>query len=92
MKNMNKHKYNVVLEEQSTDSSLQFEIGSHDDLFGILERMSSNESLDENTRNALIVGIKSIGSVLMANKETQPLSNLMPHFKELMKTLKKGLA
>ena len=92
MKSMNKHTYIVDLEEQGSRSSLQFEIGSHDDLFGILKRMGGNEDLDENTRNALIVGIKSMGSAIMSNRDSAVMTGLMPHFKELMKALKTGLA
>ena len=91
-----KYTYNVVLEQQPAGddgaSSQQFEFESHDDVFTILEGLRGQESLDENTRAALVVGIKSLGYAMLANKDSQTMSNLMPHFKELMKELKKGLA
>lgn len=87
-----KYAYNVTLKQQGSDTNLQYEFGSHDDLFKILDRVEGKSSLDDNTCAALIVGIKSLGSALMANKDTKPMSDLMPHFKEMMKALKNGLA
>ncbi len=91
------NRYNVILKRQPTGnddaSSLQFEFESHDDVFAILEGLRGQESLDKkNTRAALVVGIKSLGYAILANRDSQIMAGLLPQFKALMKELKKGLA
>ncbi|SKA77719.1 DUF3861 family protein [Desulfobaculum bizertense] len=88
-----KHTYRVALKElalsqKGAGRSLQFEFGSHDDVFAILERLSGNDALDEDTRAALIVGVKTLGSALLSNPKSPEMSQLLPHFKGLMMELK----
>ncbi|WP_462325573.1 DUF3861 family protein [Desulfoplanes sp.] len=91
-----KYAYNVIVEPQPAGSdgasSLQFGFESHDDVLAILEGLRGQESLDKNTRAALIVGIKSLGYAILANRDSQTMAGLLPQFKALMKELKQGLA
>ena len=69
-------------------SPLVFETKSHDEIFNILEKMKNKKQIDEDDLQELVVGLKLFGKVLLKNKDKEPFSKLLPHFKTFMKELK----
>lgn len=95
---MKQHRYRITLEHLAdtkgalpSPKTLQFEVGNHDDLFAIVERMRGRGDFDENTATALAVGLKLFGEVMMEEKAHPLFAPLRPHFAQFMKELKKGL-
>lgn len=71
-----------------TISPLVFEAHSHEDIFKIAEMMQKKVDLDGADATAFAVGLKLFTSVIMKNKDHERIKQLMPSFKDLMKTLK----
>ena len=45
--------------------------------------------LDDQDTKALVIGLKLFSEVMLKNKDTEPFKELLPHFKDFMKELKK---
>lgn len=93
---MKQHRYRVTLEHladaQGTPSShepLRFEVGNHDDIIAIVERMRSRGDFGESAA-ALGVGLKLFGEVMLENRDNPLFASFKPHFSEFMKELKKA--
>ena len=94
---MKQHRYRITLEHLAdtkgalpAPKTLQFEVGNHDDLFTIVERMRGRGDFNENTATALVIGLKLFGEVMLEEKAHPLFSSLRPHFAQFMKELKKG--
>ena len=45
--------------------------------------------LDDQDIKALVIGLKLFSEVMLKNKDSKPFKELLPHFKDFMKELKK---
>lgn len=93
---MKKHRYRITVERLEQDEStgasapLQFEVGNHDEILAIIERIRSQGRFDPASAAAFGLGLKLFGETLLDNRESPPFDALMPHFGQFMKALKKG--
>lgn len=95
---MNQHRYRVTLDhladakgEPSTyDAPLRFEVGNHDDVFAIVERMRTRNDLAPDAATALAVGLKLFSEVMLEHRGHPLFAEFAPHFRDFMKTLKQG--
>ncbi len=92
---MKQHRYNVTLEHladaksaPSTNKPLQFEVGSHDDIIAIVERLRDRDDFTDETAAAFGVGIKLFSEVMLASRENPLFTTIRPHFSQFMKELK----
>lgn len=69
---------------------LQFEVGNHDDIFSIVERMQQRAEFDPQTMTAFAVGLKLFSEVMLEHRGNPLFEELAPHFTQFMKELKKG--
>lgn len=97
---MKQHCYRITVEHLADAKGepsayaepLQFEAGSHDDLFVIVERIRARGEFDADTAAALAIGLKLFGGVMMAHRDHPLFAELAPHFGAFMKRLKQGAA
>lgn len=82
-----KKSYKVTLEEVSGDHKLEFETESHEDILAIVEKLKSHPDLKEDAA-AFGIGLKLFSGVMMKQKDNPMFKNLMPAFKDFMKSLK----
>ena len=92
---MKQHRYRVTLEHladpqgtPSTHEPLQFEVGNHDDIVVIVEKLRNRGDFSEDAAAAFGVGIKLFSEVMLENRENPLFSSLRPHFAQFMKQLK----
>ena len=93
---MKQHRYRVTLEHltdaqgaPSTHQPLQFEVGNHDDIIAIVERLRHRDDFTEETAAAFGVGIKLFSEVMLESRENPLFSSFRPHFAQFMKDLKR---
>lgn len=97
---MKQHRYRVTLEHladakgapSAYDAPLRFEVGNHDDVFAIVERMRTRADLAPDAATALAVGLKLFSEVMLENRGHPLFAEFAPHFRDFMKTLKQGPA
>lgn len=94
---MKQHRYRLTLEHLADKEEmavsrepLRFEVGNHDDIFFIVERLRERSDLDENDAVAFGVGLKLFSEVMLENRDNPLFSSFLPHFSQFMKDLKKG--
>ncbi|TBV12925.1 DUF3861 domain-containing protein [Stutzerimonas kirkiae] len=95
---MKQHRYRITVEHladaqgdpSAYDQPLCFEVGNHDDIFAIVERSRGRADLDESSATALAVGLKLFGEVMLEHRDHPLFQAFAPHFRDFMKTLKKG--
>lgn len=94
---MKQHRYRLTLEHVADAEGrpvarepLRFEVGNHDDILAIVERMRRREDIDPETATALAVGLKLFGEVLLENRTHPLFAGFAPQFQQFMKTLKQG--
>ncbi len=94
---MKKHRYRVTLEHitdaqgtSSTHAPLQFEVGNHDDIVAIIERLRARADFSQESAAAFGLGIKLFSEVMLEDKENPLFSSFRPHFAQFMKELKAG--
>lgn len=69
-------------------SPLVFEASSHEDIFTIAQVMQRKVDLAETDATAFAVGLKLFSGVMIKNKDHELIKQLMPDFKNFMKTIK----
>lgn len=94
---MKRHRYRITLERLASQNgslaapeTLQFEVGNHDDIFAIVEKICGRDDFDKDSATALAVGLKLFSEVMLENKEHPMFSSFQVHFAEFMKELKKS--
>ena len=94
---MKQHRYRVTLEHiadaqgaASTHAPLQFEVGNHDDIIAIVERLRNRGDFSQESAAAFGLGIKLFSEVMLEDKENPLFSSFRPHFAQFMKELKAG--
>lgn len=95
---MKQHRYRVTLEyladadgNPQQREPLVFEVGNHDEIFGIVELVRSRELLDAQTTAAFVVGQKLFGEVMLENCKNPLFTELWPHFLDFVKKLKNSV-
>jgi hypothetical protein len=93
---MKQHQYRITVEyladkegqAPATPASLQFEVGNHDEVLGIVERIRARGDFDAETSAALAVGLKLFGEVMLTHRDHALFKDFVPHFGAFMKHLK----
>jgi len=96
---MKQHQYEVTVKHLADaqgnpsiySEALQFQVGNHDDIFKILEKLQASQFLDEESTMAFTVGLKLFSEVMLKNKELPLFKEFMPQFAQFMKSLKQTL-
>ncbi len=96
---MKQHRYRVTVEHLQdpggnpvTRDPLSFEVGNHDDIFAIVERMRGRGDFGPETATAFAVGLKLFSEVMLEHRDHPLFAGFQPHFRQFMKELKKGPA
>lgn len=97
---MRQHRYRITVEHisdaeglpSSYDAPIQFEIGNHDDIHAIVQRLRERGDFSDSAAAAFGVGLKLFGEVMLEDKKNPLFASFKPHFGEFMKELKKGPA
>lgn len=95
---MKQHRYRITVEHTmdengfpaKNEAPLRFEVGNHDDIISIVQRLRRRGDFDMNTAAAFGVGLKLFGEVMLSNRDNPLFSAIQPHFAQFMKELKKG--
>jgi len=95
---MKQHRFRVTVEHLALPDgsapvppqSLQFEAGNHDDILAIAKRMNERTSLSEADAQALAIGMKLFGEVMLHNRDLPLFSEFAPHFRSFMQRIKRG--
>ena len=74
---MPQHRYRIIVKSikdatggtAEDERSLQFEIGNHDDIFSVVERLSQRGGFDQDTAAAFGVGLKLFSEVMLQHKD-----------------------
>ncbi|MFZ4550438.1 MAG: DUF3861 domain-containing protein [Aquabacterium sp.] len=96
---MTSHRYKITVEKlddpdaptAAPPAPLQFEAGSHDDIFVVAERLRAHQAIDPQEAARMAVGIKLFGGLLLEKRTQSPFKELFPAFGDFMKQLKKGV-
>lgn len=90
-----KHQYRITIEHTRNpdgsvpeDACVAFDFDSHDELFGIIDKLKGHPYAGPDVAPRLGLGIKLFGSVMLENRSNDLFSELFPHFSEFMKKLK----
>ncbi|RUS67506.1 hypothetical protein CUZ56_01453 [Saezia sanguinis] len=76
---------------ESTSQPLSFQVGNHDDILQIVQRMRQGTHFDENTATAFAVGLKLLTEVVLENKDDPLFAELKPAITAFMPKLKAGI-
>lgn len=95
---MKQHRYRITVEHLTDadgspshyDSPLQFEVGNHDDIFAVVERLRQRGDFTNNAAAAFGVGLKLFSEVMLEEKAHPLFLSFRPHFGQFMKELKSG--
>jgi len=93
---MSNHLYRITVEPvpgpggEPTGEPLRFEAESHDDLFAIVEKLRARPDFDPDASPAFALGLKLLGSVLLARRGQEPYASMGTHFGEIMRLVKRG--
>lgn len=71
---------------------LAFNVGNHDDILAIVERMQQAKLFDKDATAAFALGLKLFGETLLENRQHPLFEQLLPQFGQFMKQLKHTLA
>lgn len=83
-----KHVKNQHGEPSAYSDALVFTAYNHDDIFHILERLKDSDFLEEEKRQAFIIGLKLFGETLLENKEIPLFKAFLPQFITFIKEFK----
>jgi hypothetical protein len=94
---MKQHRYRITVEHLALpDGSapthtepLEFEVGNHDDLLGIVTRSKQRGDLPPGDATAFAVGFKLFSEVMLQHRGLPLFAEFAPHFKVFMQTLKR---
>ncbi|MFJ7566754.1 DUF3861 domain-containing protein [Herminiimonas sp. NPDC097707] len=95
---MSAHNYRVTLEylggkhaESDLHAPVQFEVGNHDDLFNIIDRVQSAQLTDTDTAAALALGMKLFGEVMLKHRKDPLFEKLQPAYREFIGAFKERI-
>lgn len=94
---MKQHRYHLTLchvadatGNPSGRAPLELDLGNHDDIFAIVERMRSRGDFSPGDAAALAVGLKLFSEVMLENRDHPLFASFRPHFADFMRMLEKG--
>ncbi|MBO2611327.1 DUF3861 domain-containing protein [Shewanella algae] len=95
---MKQHKYRISVEHledqngmpSSYQQALKFEVGNHDDIFAIVDKIKQRQDFDEDQATAFAVGLKLFSEVMLEQRKNPLFDEFRPHFMQFMKQLKQG--
>lgn len=93
---MKQHQYHVTVQhlvdakgQPSTyDENIEFNVGNHDDIFKIVERLNAAEFFDQETTKAFAIGLKLFLEVMITHRDHILFKDLEPAILQFMKNLK----
>ncbi|OTG86770.1 hypothetical protein B9T31_07205 [Acinetobacter sp. ANC 4558] len=96
---MKQHQYHVTVqhltdlkgEPSHYKENLQFNVGNHDDIFAIVERLNRAKIFNDETIPAFAVGLKLFSEVMLENREHPIFQDFQPAFMQFMKNLKQNI-
>ncbi|MEZ8687974.1 DUF3861 domain-containing protein [Vibrio splendidus] len=88
--------YRITIEEVSVKEdrelqTMQFEIEDRENMFAIVEKITQDSGLDEQSAARLGVSIRLLGPMMMQDRKHPLFVDFMPHFRNFMQNLKKTL-
>lgn len=93
---MKKHHYRVTVDyladadnQPVNVAPLQFDAPNHDDVFALIDKMSSHTDLGRDDVARFVVGLKLMSEVMLENRDNPLFAALKPHFSAFMQELKK---
>lgn len=94
---MKQHRYRITVEHlvdakgspSAYGKPLQFEVGNHDDIFAVVEKLRQRDDLDGVAVTSFAVGMKLFSEVMLENRGHPLFQELAPHFSDFMKLLKR---
>ena len=96
---MSAHNYRVTLEylggkhaESDLHQAVRFEVGNHDDLFNIIQRVQTAQLTDADTAAALALGMKLFGEVMLKHRKDPLFEKLQPAYREFIDAFKERIA
>lgn len=96
---MKQHQYLVTVQHladakgqpSNYDENIEFNVGNHDDIFEIVERLKKTEFFDEETTQAFAVGLKLFLEVMITHRDHVLFKDFEPAVKQFMKNLKQNV-
>ena len=96
---MKQHLYHVTVQHladakgnpSTYDENIEFDVGNHDDIFKIVERLKAAEFFDEETTKAFAVGLKLFLEVIMTHRDHVLFKDFEPAVRQFMKNLKQNV-
>lgn len=93
---MKQHHYRITVEHlelpdgsaPAQPATLTFEVGNHDDILSIVNRIKQRGDLPAEQATALAVGLKLFSEVMLHNRTLPLFADFMQPFKSFMQTLK----
>lgn len=95
---MKKHRYRITIEyfadkegEPVSVPPLKFEVGNHDEILSIIEKIKSRNDFNADDATAFGVGLKLFTEVMLDNRKNDLFSDFYPQMRDFMKVLKKDI-
>ncbi|MCS4298858.1 MULTISPECIES: DUF3861 domain-containing protein [Acinetobacter] len=96
---MKQHQYYVTVQHladaqghpSTYNENIEFNVGNHDDIFQIVERLKAAEFFDEETTKAFAVGLKLFLEVMITHRDHALFQDFEPAVKQFMKNLKQNV-
>jgi hypothetical protein len=85
------HRFRITVEALSPGAEgerVQFEVENHDDIVAIARRMNGRFELDEASSQAMAIGMKLLGEVVLKNRSRAPFDQVRPALGEFNKAVK----
>ncbi len=90
---MKKYNYRFTAEELDDGGvptrSLRIALETHEDIFGIIDKICARNDLPPDEALAFGLGLKLFSEVVRRRRETLPFSAISPHLASIMKIVKK---
>ncbi|MBJ8451507.1 DUF3861 domain-containing protein [Acinetobacter bereziniae] len=96
---MKQHQYHVSVQHLADAKgqpsnyceNIEFNVGNHDDIFEIVERLKKAEFFDDETTKAFAVGLKLFLEVMITHRDHILFKDFEPAVKQFMKNLKQNV-
>lgn len=96
---MKQHQYHVTVQHladakgnpSTYDENIEFNVGNHDDIFKIVERLTAAEFFDEETTKAFAIGLKFFLEVMLMHRDHILFKDLEPAILQFMKNMKQQI-
>jgi hypothetical protein len=95
---MSAHQYRITLEYlggrhagPELHAPLRFEVGNHDDLFAIIDKVRHADMLDAETSAALALGMKLFSEVMLQHKQDPMFAPMLAAYLDYITVFKQRL-